>query len=215
MLSSPLFRPLIRSNQLLSFMKRQCGRSMASTTNHQDKDPNNNNNNNIHHDITLDPFIPHPTWSVKDLQLERQHPKLPMNEIHRLAHQTLLDIHRLPPTMEQDVANMMHMLQEVVTTVEKQHLELFDKHPCNNDDDDDDVWMYDFVRGVTAAPMRQTMDMEPEADNNHSDDNDTHFDNDDDKYNQQQQAESVWKNYLEPKTIRQGGAHQYFAISTK
>jgi hypothetical protein len=147
-------------------------------------------NSNARQSRDLSSHIPEPTWSVKSLELTSQHAKLPPDEVERLAHLALLDLYQLPKDLEQDLANMMHMVQQVSDFVED---------PSNKalfiQDDDTGSFQYDFVRGVTAAPFRSAHDP-PDAED-------------------LEEASQVWETYLNPNTIRQGGAHQYFAISTK
>jgi hypothetical protein len=148
-------------------------------------------------DTTKYIHIPAATWSVKDLELDAQHPKLDKLEVQRLSHRALIDItddenSTSSTDVEQDLANMMHMVQQVsdyTDTVESESLTSLE--------DDKNGAIYDVVRGVTSAPLRSSpeKDLLQEAD--------------------QAQATDVWKNYLQPKTTSLGGGHEYFAIRTK
>ena len=66
----------------------------------------------------------------------------------------------------------------------------------NEDVEDVSALIYDSVRGVTKAPLRDALHEDPlqQAD--------------------QEQAEQVWEKMLRPKTKRQG-AQEYFTITTK
>jgi hypothetical protein len=136
-------------------------------------------------------FIPKSTWSVRSLELNAQHSKLIPEELERLGHRALLDLNQLPQNFEQDLANMMHMVGQVSEFVASQP-ELFDEE---NEDDDQASFIYDSVRGVSATPFRASQDVSYSTDQN--------------------EAKEVWETYLKQNTIRQGGAHQYFSISTK
>lgn len=145
---------------------------------------------NCCHDGITSSFIPRATWSIHSLELNAQHDKLPRGELRRLARLALLDLDRLPEDLEQDLANMMHMVDQV-SAFAASRPDLFD-HAA---EDATGSFTYDYVKGVDTAPFRAIQDTlyEDEA----------------------SEAKSVWDNYLEPNTIRQGGAHQYFSISTK
>ena len=140
--------------------------------------------------------IPDPTWSVQDLELTKTHTKLPPQEMERLARLSLLDLEQLrqdtDEDLEQDLANMMHMVQQVSDYVAKNNL--LDEEEM--DESQAAQHIYDSVRGVTAAPLRSK---------------------DDDSLQEvdQAHAENVWESYLAPNTIRQGGSHHYFSSSTK
>ena len=137
-------------------------------------------------------FIPKPTWSIRSLNLNSTQDKLPRKELERLSHLALLDVKQLPDDLEQDLANMMHMVQQVSDFVEV-NPELFQEY-----DDNTGVSTYDFVRGVTAAPLRGDTTEREEF-----------------ELHDEEEAVRVWDSYLEPNTVRQGGAHKYFSITTK
>lgn len=84
---------------------------------------------------------------------------------------------------------MMHMVQQVSDFV---------GDPANQHwfqlEDEFGTFQYDFVRGVTTAPLRKILDPIDQQ--------------------QEQEAASVFETYLDQKTIRQG-SHKFFAISTK
>lgn len=151
---------------------------------------NEENKSNGCHDQEKLPFIPTPTWSVESLELTSKHEKLPADEMRRLSRRALLNLDEMPQDLEQDLANMMHMVQQVSAFV---------ADPCNEQlfqkIDENSAFQYDFVRGVTAAPLRTK---------------DCPLDTED-----VEEAAQVWDTYLEHKTIRQGGSHKYFVISTK
>jgi Asp-tRNA(Asn)/Glu-tRNA(Gln) amidotransferase C subunit len=151
--------------------------------------------------------IPEPTWSIKDLDLFTNQPPLPKEELERLCRLALIDISRKTmdeqTKLNQDLANMLHMIQQVteyctsddeldhtLTTAGHRDGDVDTTTSCSSE-------IYDFVRGVTAAPLRKGIDMDPL----HDDD--------------AKQAQEVWDNLLQPKTIRKGGGHQYFAIVTE
>ncbi len=147
---------------------------------------------NSKHDDEEDrvPFIPKPTWSIKSLELTSNHEKLAPEEMQRLSQRALLNLNELPQDLEQDLANMMHMIQTVSEFVtDPSNKQLF------NQDDETGAFQYDLVRGVTAAPLRGTKSPPDPEDVGDS--------------------AQVWEKYLEQKTIRRGGSHKYFAISTK
>lgn len=127
---------------------------------------------------------------MRSLDLTSKHAKLSPDEVDRLGHRSLLDLNQLPRILEQDLANMMHMVQQISDFVE----ETTNKELFTHGDTAGSV-QYDSVRGVTAAPFRFADDP-PDAED-------------------LEEAAQVWGTYLDPKTIRQGGAHQYFVISTK
>lgn len=144
-------------------------RSLSTTNNNDDED-------------NRDSLVPKPTWSIQSLELSSSIAKLPEGELDRLAHRALLDTSKLPSDLEQDLANMMHMVQQVSEYVQE-NPQMFPE---------DDAQVYDFVRGVTAAPLRKESDDQEDR----------------------EEAQQVWKSYLQPRTIRQGGSHQYFSIRT-
>lgn len=137
-------------------------------------------------------FIPKPTWSIQSLDLTSKHDKLPREELERLSHLALLDLNQLPDHLEQDLANMMHMVQQVSDFV-RDNPALFEEY-----DDETGTLTYDFVRGVTAAPLRDSTEC---TDSELQDD--------------ETEAARVWESYLEANTVLQGGAHKYFSITTK
>jgi len=140
-------------------------------------------------------FIPKPTWSIQSLDLTSQHTKLPREELERLSHLALLDLNELPEDLEQDLANMMHMVQQVSDFVSSNPI-LFE----DVEEDPTGTSTYDFVRGVTGTPFRRHQEDTTELD---------------DEKDDRETAVRVWDSYLEPNTIRQGGSHRYFAITTK
>ena len=137
-------------------------------------------------------YIPKPTWSIRSLNLNSTQDKLPREEMERLSRLALLDVKQLPDDLEQDLANMMHMVQQVSDFVAA-NPELFEDY-----DDSTGVSTYDFVRGVTAAPLRGVTTEREEL-----------------GLHEEKEAARVWESYLEPNTVRQGGAHKYFSITTK
>lgn len=142
-------------------------------------------------------FVPEPTWSLRSLDLGSQQEKLPKEELNRLSRLALLDLDKLPKDFEQDLANMMHMVDQVSDFVE-QNPELFEKY-----NDESGEMIYDSVRGVTSVPFRETQEDIGTPSSKSEQDHDN------------EQADRVWEIYLEPNTIRQGGSHKYFSISTK
>ena len=141
--------------------------------------------------------IPDPTWSVEDLDLTSNRPRLPPEELKRLSRLALIDIDSIPDKegLEQDLANMLHMIDQVST------FEYKDEKEADKDEDENDIdkaaEIYDIVRGVTSAPLRKSLEDDPL------------------QTEDQEQAENVWKSLLQPKTTRKGGRHEYFAIKTK
>ena len=61
--------------------------------------------------------IPDPTWSVEDLDLTSNRPRLPPEELKRLSRLALIDIDSITDKegLEQDLANMLHMIDQVST----------------------------------------------------------------------------------------------------
>ena len=144
-------------------------------------------------------YIPEPTWSVKNLDLTSKKPRLPPEELKRLSRLTLIDIDSIADDkngLEQDLSNMLHMIDQVTYASNIEEGE-----DIGTDDDEKSsakaAEIYDIVRGVTSAPLRSSIEDDPLQGKD------------------QEQAESVWKNLLQPKTIRKGGRHEYFAIKTK
>jgi hypothetical protein len=129
------------------------------------------------------------------LELTSRHPPLPPDELRRLSHLALIDLHRDGGNkddtnrLNQDLADMLHMVRQVTTFA----VESDDDR--NGDDPSCSAHIYDTVRGVRATPLRPSPNREQE-----------------DAFQQQdeEQAREVWKNLLRPKTIRKGGGHVYF-----
>jgi hypothetical protein len=144
-------------------------------------------------------YIPEPTWSIKDLDLFSNHPPLPREELERLSRLALIDTSggdkEEQARLNQDLANMLHMIQQVTDYYEQDDPTGGGCH--EREDPTCSSEIYDIVRGVSAAPLRLGVDQDPlhEAD--------------------AKQAQEVWDNLLQPKTIRKGGGHQYFAIVTE
>jgi Asp-tRNA(Asn)/Glu-tRNA(Gln) amidotransferase C subunit len=140
-------------------------------------------------------YIPPPSWSIKDLQLDAQHPPISSEELERLSRLALIDINSRTPEekekLNQDLANMLHMIQQV-TDYQHSH----DDNKNNTNDIFCSGEIYDSVRGVTSVPLRKNITEDPLQEK------DT------------KQANEIWAALLEPKTIRKGGGHQYFAIAT-
>lgn len=151
--------------------------------------PNNNSNNNTNKPSQF-PFIPEPTWSVADLELDQQHAPVSEQELRKLAKRALLDMDQLDDNtrqqLRQDVGNMMHMLAQV------QSFDFGEESTLTDAD------IYDKPRGVTKAPLRKDAE---EA-------------NEKDKRRDDKVAENVYKSFLQPNTI-QVGAFDYFSIETK
>jgi hypothetical protein len=124
-------------------------------------------------------LIPDATWSIKDLELTSTHEPIPQLELDRLSHRCLLDIPK-DSTIPQDLSNMLHMVRQVQSTTLPASLT--------------SVEIYDDVRGVTAAPLRDVQDPLEKEDS--------------------EVAQQVYKSLLQPKTKRLGGT-EYFAIKTK
>jgi hypothetical protein len=160
-------------------------------------------------------YIPEPTWSIQDLDLFTNQPPLPPEELERLSRLALIDISNKSTNeraqLNQDLANMLHMIQQVTEC----NLNDANNKDINNELDNASAassrraeWdvdgaslcsseIYDFVRGVSAAPLRKGTDEDPL----HQED--------------AKEAQEVWENLLQPKTIRKGGGHQYFTIVTE
>jgi hypothetical protein len=124
-------------------------------------------------------LIPDATWSIKDLELTSTHAPISQLELDRLSRRCLLDIPK-DSTIPQDLSNMLHMVRQVQSTTLPTSLT--------------SVEIYDTVRGVTAAPLRDVQDPLEQQDS--------------------EQAQQVYKSLLQPKTKRLGGT-EYFAIKTK
>ena len=144
-------------------------------------------------------LIPEPTWSIKDLDLTSKKPRLPPEELKRLSRLALIDIDSIADDkkgLEQDLSNMLHMIDQVTYASNNEEGEDIEKY----DDETSSAKaaeIYDIVRGVTSAPLRSSIEDDPLQGKD------------------QEQAENVWKNLLQPKTTRKGGRHEYFAIKTK
>jgi hypothetical protein len=152
--------------------------------------------------------ISSPTWSIKDLELTSTHPPLPQEELERLARLVLIDINNDNndddlDSLKQDLGNMIHMIQHVTEYDGKnKHAGDISIASDEQNDENDPTYgrdpgsIYDAVRGVKSIPLRKGIDDDPlqEGDTN--------------------QAQEVWDNFLQPKTINRGGGHAYFAIET-
>ena len=158
-------------------------------------------------------YIPEPTWSIDDLELKSNHPKLPKEEIQRLSHRALIQIIENNNTegddeqqqlqleqeqLEQDLANMMHMV-ELVSNFNDHHVQEDDDEAAAEESDNDEsgVNIYDSVRGVTSAPLRRNSIAQQQ------------------QQQDQHEANEVWKAQLQPNTTKVGGSHEYFVITTK
>jgi hypothetical protein len=92
--------------------------------------------------------IPEPTWSVRDLRLTDDHPPLPGEEVRRLSRRALIHIDRDDDEARRDLANMMHMVEQLSERSALWSSSSFGDTATDNDNDDS---IYDMVRGVTAA----------------------------------------------------------------
>eukprot|EP00980_Cylindrotheca_fusiformis_P013646 scaffold3513_cov102-Cylindrotheca_fusiformis.AAC.7 len=136
--------------------------------------------------------IPDPTWSIRDLNLTSKRPPVPPEELQRLAKLTLIDTDSMSEDLSQELANMLHMIDQVSNfQIPKKEEE------DDASDSDKAAKIYDVVRGVTKAPLRKPPDEDPL------------------QAKDQETATNVWNSLLQPKTIRKGGRHHYFAIQTK
>lgn len=134
-------------------------------------------------------LIPDATWSIKDLQLTSTHEPIPQPELDRLSRRCLLDIPKNnSTTIPQDLSNMLHMVRQVQSTVTTLQPAASTTSTLTS------VEIYDHVRGVTAAPLRNVQDPLEQQDRD--------------------QAQQVYKSLLQPKTKRLGGT-EYFAIQTR
>jgi hypothetical protein len=153
--------------------------------------------------------IPSPTWSIKDLELTSTHPPLPQEELERLARLVLIDINNDNndddmDSLKQDLGNMIHMIQHVTEYDGKnKHVGGVSIASEEQNDENDPTYgrdatgsIYDAVRGVKSIPLRKGIEDDPLQEG------DT------------KQAQEVWDNFLQPKTINRGGGHAYFAIET-
>ena len=158
------------------------------------------------------PFIPEPTWSIAELGLTPDPEKVPPisdEELQKLCKRALL--HFTPEELEsssirQDLANMMHMINQLQEFHD-------DNLEGDIDTDMDHVMIYDHVRGVTSAPLRD----DPIVTTGGSGDDDAEVVQakaKEEEYDAHQ-AKQVWENMLQPKTIRRGGGHEYFSIVTQ
>ena len=127
-------------------------------------------------------MIPDATWSIKDLELTPTHEPIPQPELDRLSRRCLLDIPKIDSTIPQDLSNMLHMVRQVQSMSMTLPASLTS------------VEIYDDVRGVTAAPLRDVQDPLEQQES--------------------EEAQQVYKSMLQPKTKRLGGT-EYFAIKTK
>ena len=169
-------------------------------------------------------FIPSPTWSVQDLELTLSHPPLPEEEFKKLARLVLLDVSSSSSSssndnnndsLRQDLGNMLHMIQQVTeyqyppSTKSSSSSRSGSNSSCNSNNVhdgydtvdsgatyDDGSKIYDAVRGVKAAPLRRGIENDPL------------------QLSDAAQAQEVWENFVQPKTMRKGGSHVYFAIKT-
>ena len=132
-------------------------------------------------------LIPDATWSIKDLELTSTHEPIPQPELDRLSCRCLLDIPKIDSTIPQDLSNMLHMVRQVQSMSMSMSMTL----PASLTS----VEIYDDVRGVTAAPLRDVQDPLLEQQDS-------------------KEAQQVYKSMLQPKTKRLGGT-EYFAIKTK
>lgn len=153
--------------------------------------------------------IPQPTWSIQDLALTTSHPPISQKELERLARLALIDVSGNINNnngdnldlLKQDLGNILHMIQHVTEYEYQQSTGNATIDTRNNRGDDSDDAMcsariYDTVRGVKAIPLRKGIE--------------------DDSFQAEDalQAQEIWKHLLQPKTIRRGGGHIYFAIET-
>lgn len=153
--------------------------------------------------------IPQPTWSIQDLALTTSHPPISQKELERLARLVLIDVSGNInnyngdnlDSLKQDLGNMLHMIQHVTEYEHQQSTGNATIDTRNNRGDDSDDAMcgariYDTVRGVKAIPLRKGIEEDP-------------FQAED-----AVQAQEIWEHFLQPKMIRRGGGHVYFAIET-
>lgn len=85
--------------------------------------------------------IPSPTWSLKDLNLTASTEPVSEEELQKLAKRALIDVSSGDTqTLRQDLANMMHYLEQVKS------VELPEMTPEE---------IYDAPRNLTAAPVRK------------------------------------------------------------
>jgi hypothetical protein len=175
--------------------RRQCSRRRLFTTNSANEKQHKH--------------IPSPTWSIKDLELTSTHPPLPQEELERLARLVLIDINNDNndddmDSLKQDLGNMIHMIQHV-TEYDGKNKHVGDVSIASEEqqtDENDPTYgrdagsIYDAVRGVKSIPLRKGIEDDPLQEG------DT------------KQAQEVWDNFLQPKTINRGGGHAYFAIET-
>ena len=189
---------------------------------------NSNSSNNQKHRSYQ--FIPSPTWSVQDLELTLSHPPLPEEEFKKLARLVLLDVSSSSSrrrssnndnnndSLRQDLGNMLHMIQQVTeyqyppstkSSSSSSSSRSGSNSSCNSNNVhdgydtvdseatyDDSSKIYDAVRGVKAAPLRRGLEDDPL------------------QLSDTAQAQDVWENFVQPKTMRKGGSHVYFAIKT-
>jgi hypothetical protein len=148
------------------------------------------------------PYLPEPTWSVQDLQLESS-TLISEEELHKLSRRSLLLFSKAQlesSTLRQDLSNMMHMINQLQSFQDEKDTGKQGTMPLELSD----VEIYDAVRGVTSAPLRS-------SDRGGDDDE---YDTQQQKHHQQQKHQQVWDKLLRPKMIRKGGGHEYFSIVT-
>ncbi|CAB9523346.1 expressed unknown protein [Seminavis robusta] len=118
--------------------------------------------------------LPKPTWSVKDLELTKQHLPISNKELEKLAKRALLDLDQLDAKtreeLRQDLGNMMHMIEQI------QSLQLDENVALSEED------IYDRPRGVTSAPLRDANEREDTLET----------------------TNNLWASFLQPKTTKFG-----------
>mmetsp|Transcript_18891 Transcript_18891/g.21645 ORF Transcript_18891/g.21645 Transcript_18891/m.21645 type:complete len:164 (-) Transcript_18891:59-550(-) len=89
--------------------------------------------------------IPAPTWSLRELELTSSSKPVSRKEVEVLARRVLLDLPKNIEPLQQDLANMLHCLEQV-KSIEGDLDELSDHD------------LYDAPRGLTVVPIREESD---------------------------------------------------------
>lgn len=154
--------------------------------------------------------LPEATWSLKDLELSKQHEPISDTELQKLAKRALLDLDSLHndntekgrtasrKQLRQDLGNMMHMIEQVQS---------FDfDNTSRKDMAFSEADIYDKPRGVVAAPLRRD-DVDDKGDNDNNDDEKESAKRKEEE--EKQTSRRVFENFLRPRE------NNYFSIETK
>ena len=97
--------------------------------------------------------LPKPTWKLADLELDRDHPPVSIQQLDLLSRRALINVQDLEQKdqLRQDLGNLLHMIDQVSSFHTADVLE--------------DADLYDVPRGVTSAPVRDDTEQQS-SDNN-------------------------------------------------